>query len=244
MRRSAAPSRKAVELPESLHRDLTSYALAAGAAGVAALALAPPAAAQIVYTPAHETIGSREKMFIDFNHDGINDVEIREVSCIYSICVQAVPARPGGGIQLGNSYGDAAPLPAGAFIGNGLRFYSRSVDMVELNSSSSRYGSWACAPHAFLGIRFWIQGKTHYGWARIDLQFGLPYVVGVTLTGYAYQTQPNVAIRAGDRGENGENAQGPSGETPSSPDAAAKSAATLGALASGARRIPQRPCAY
>jgi hypothetical protein len=249
MHRSAARSRQAVELPESLHRDLTFYALAASAAGVATLALAPPAVAQIVYTPAHEMIGSTEKMFIDFNHDGINDVMIREVGCASSLTfpsnsVQAVPAPPGGAIQLGNVYGDAAALPAGALIGDGYRFDPRSIAMMNFaDTYSSRYGSWAVAPRAFLGVRFTIQEETHYGWARIDLRFvGFPSYVDVTLTGYAYQTQPNVSIRAGDRGESGEDTEGAGGEAPPAPDATAGSAATLGALARGARRFSRPPC--
>jgi hypothetical protein len=246
--RQSAPSRKAVEIPESLDRDLTSYALAASVAGVAALALTPPAAAQIVYTSAHEAMSSDEKMFVDLNHDGINDLMLREIPCTSrstfpSNSVQAVPAPQGGGIQLGNYYGGAAALPAGAVIGDGLRFTSRAVDMVNLaDTYSSRYGSWANVPPSFLGIRFRIQGETHYGWARIELQFdGYSRYVEVILTGYAYETQPNVSIRAGDRGEDGENVEGSNGKA-SSPGATPESVVTLGTLARGARPASQPPC--
>jgi hypothetical protein len=175
MPRSAAPSRKAVEISGSLHRDLTLYALAASVAGVAALALAPPASAQIVFTPAHEMIGSGERLFIDLNHDGINDVMIREIPstnpcCFPSNSVQAVPAPSRGAIQLGNFYGGAAPLPAGALIGGGFRFNTLAVNMMYATDTyGMRYGSWADAPPSFLGIRFKIDGETHYGWARLDL---------------------------------------------------------------------------
>jgi hypothetical protein len=47
------PSRAPSKLSESLHQRLNMYALVAGAAGVSALALMPPAEAKIVYTPAH-----------------------------------------------------------------------------------------------------------------------------------------------------------------------------------------------
>ncbi len=43
--------RKTVNLGQSVHHDLTVYALAAGAAGVSVLALAQPADAEVVYNP-------------------------------------------------------------------------------------------------------------------------------------------------------------------------------------------------
>ncbi len=43
-------SPQASDLSPSVHQRLNTYAFAAGAAGVSLLALAPPAAAKIVYT--------------------------------------------------------------------------------------------------------------------------------------------------------------------------------------------------
>jgi hypothetical protein len=222
---------------------------------VAALSVAPPASAQIVYTPAHEMIGSGERLFIDLNHDGINDVMIREIPtsnpcCFPSNSVQAVPDPSRGAIQLGSSYGGAAPLPVGALIGDGFRFNTSAVNMMKATDTYGYlYGSWADVPPSFLGIRFKIKGETHYGWARIDLKFDYyPTYVDVMLSGYAYETQPNVSIRAGDRGENDENAQGGDEKPPSRPlapqsarpeSAQKESAATLGALACGIRLVSQ-----
>ena len=55
MKRSSGP-RKAANLPESVHRQLNMYALAAGAAGVSMLGSAQPADAKIVYTRADKVI--------------------------------------------------------------------------------------------------------------------------------------------------------------------------------------------
>jgi hypothetical protein len=58
----------------SLNHRLSEYTLVATAAGVGALALAPPAEAKIVYTPAHVVIGKKgERFTLDLNHDGIGD---------------------------------------------------------------------------------------------------------------------------------------------------------------------------
>jgi hypothetical protein len=58
-------------------------------------------------------------------------------------------------------------------------------------------GNWPNAQAPFLGLEFTAQGQKHFGWAR------LMWVNGpgtATLTGYAYETEPNKAIRAGDTG--------------------------------------------
>src|SRR5215831_893143 len=73
MKRSSRPPATA-ELSNSLHHRLNSYALAAGAAGVGVLAVAQPADAKIVYTPAHVVVG--RTLPLDLNHDGIVDFTI------------------------------------------------------------------------------------------------------------------------------------------------------------------------
>jgi hypothetical protein len=70
MKRSSQP-RVAVELSKPLTHQLNMYALAAGAAGVGLLALAPLAEAKIVYTPAHAKI--TQLVALDLNHDGSVD---------------------------------------------------------------------------------------------------------------------------------------------------------------------------
>ena len=47
------PARVPAQLSQSLNQRVHAYALAASAAGVGVLALAQPAEAKIVYTPAH-----------------------------------------------------------------------------------------------------------------------------------------------------------------------------------------------
>src|SRR5690348_6743402 len=51
-----APSRSLIRLNRQTERNLRSYAVAAGAAGVGALALAHPAEGKIIFTPTNQTI--------------------------------------------------------------------------------------------------------------------------------------------------------------------------------------------
>jgi len=51
----------------------------------------------------------------------------------------------------------------------------------------------------YLGLRFSIKGKIHYGWARLNVKVaeGSDFDITATLTGYAYETIPNKPIVAG-----------------------------------------------
>ena len=73
MKASPLP-RKTANLSESIHQQLSMYAFAASAASVGMLALASPAEAKIVYTPANIKIVQTAACFtFDLNHDGIPD---------------------------------------------------------------------------------------------------------------------------------------------------------------------------
>ena len=75
MKRSAAQSvtatgkRTPSRVSGALDKSLLSYAAAAGAAGVGMLAVAPPAHAKIVYTPANVTLLPNQVAGLDLNHD-------------------------------------------------------------------------------------------------------------------------------------------------------------------------------
>lgn len=56
MKRPPLSARRHLQLSSTLHKNLNTYALSAVAAGVGALMAVPPAAAEIVYTPAHQAI--------------------------------------------------------------------------------------------------------------------------------------------------------------------------------------------
>ena len=74
--KSSRFSRNPLPLSDTCQRRLNSYALAATAAGVGSLALALPAEAKIVYTPAHRVMSTSDPQHwypLDLNHDGVKD---------------------------------------------------------------------------------------------------------------------------------------------------------------------------
>ena len=72
----ARSPRSPSKLSDSVHLQLSAYALAAGAAGVGMLALAQPAEAKIVYTKTHMVIAGAEQYYLDLNHDKITDFTV------------------------------------------------------------------------------------------------------------------------------------------------------------------------
>jgi hypothetical protein len=249
MRRLAGQTRRSVKLAHSLNRELSGYVLAAGAAGVSVLALVPPSEGQIVFTPAHERIERSGAIFIDLNHDGIRDLTIREVTqtlgshqTFHVYSVEAITPK-GGAIRCGSYSRRASALVRGASIGPSSPLRAGKELMVQDSAYGvSFYGGYWLGDvvNKFLGIRFQIGQETHYGWARLDVQLGpLGKGIGVKLTGYAYETRPDTAIRAGDRGGadgSDENSDSTSGAF-SIPEPEVKQSG-LGELALGASGTP------
>jgi hypothetical protein len=214
MKRSSGP-RKTSNLSASLHQRLNSYALAASAAGVSVLALTQPAAAKIVYTPAHVKL-ERGYTEIDLNHDAINDFALWMYfghSTNIATSFLAVYPNAGNG-AVGTAKGwfrSAVALWQGAKIGphrlfNGGSRASYAGQMVnrvtKLGSHTSSYweGQFANGGKGvqkrYLGFQFLINSKIHYGWARIRIDIS-GKIFTASLNGYAYETIPNKPIIAG-----------------------------------------------
>ena len=51
------------------------------------------------------------------------------------------------------------------------------------------------AHQRYLGLKFVIKGKVHFGWARLNVHWHEP--ISATLTGYAYETIPGKSIITG-----------------------------------------------
>jgi|HubBroStandDraft_2_1064218.scaffolds.fasta_scaffold71278_1 hypothetical protein len=209
MQQLPRPGKTSFDLPTSTHQRLNMYALAAGAAGVSVLALAPDADAKIVYTPAHVSIlGPRGSYQLDLNHDGITDFTISNTTHYntdQAFSVLSAKAAKGNGVVGTFVYRGFPPnahaFRAGTQIGPFERFFPGAAKMVSYyygGGGPSEHGNFINVTNRYLGVSFQINGHTHYGWARFTvkvLKQGLR--IQAELTGYAYETAPNTPIIAG-----------------------------------------------
>jgi hypothetical protein len=201
-------AKQPARLSGSLHRNLSLYAIAAGAAGVQLLALAQPSEAEVVYTGAHVVLGRNQLYSIDLSHDGVNDFTIYDrysrSSYSYKAFQLRVTADRGGAIAYSaqDIFGDLATLfIKGDKIGTEAKFDSRRVIMALRYITGGGYGAWFNVKNGYLGLRFKINGQIHYGWARLNVHSNQRFRIVATLTGYAYETQPDTPIIAGDTGD-------------------------------------------
>lgn len=233
MTRSSQPC-KTANLPKSVQQRLNMYAIAAGASGLGVLALTLPTEGKIVYTPTHKVIGLNHKVPMDLNHDGRADFIFHEtfitttsVGENHSILLSVIPARKTNGVLAKAASRWASALRAGVQVGpKGPFSYQKKGMAVDYyadgtGGSGTCAGLWNNVKHRFLGLKFTINGKDHFGWARLNVTcistFTNHEVQGV-LTGYAYETIPNKAIITGKTTAEGSGADQP---------------ATLGRLALG-----------
>ncbi|HWY58998.1 MAG TPA: hypothetical protein VNZ03_31335 [Terriglobales bacterium] len=202
MKHSSRPTRTPANLSKSMHHQLSAYALAASAAGVGILALPQPAAAKIVYTPAHTHING--DLSLDLNHDGIVDYEFYEHK--YNSVFWEMWVRGGKNQVLasGPHASFAAALPAGVRLGAKRKWATGYGIMVgwsgtstgNTNTGTRHYGPWFNVHHRYMGFKFLMDGHFHYGWARLNVTMANDLIDAV-LTGYAYETIPNKPIITG-----------------------------------------------
>ena len=255
MKRSSRP-RVPSPLPSSIQQHLTTYALAAGAAGVGLLAMAQPSAAEIVYTPADVTIGRSGTYNLDVNQDGTTDFTFVETvshpgSGPSSRQTLWLKSRPGNGADCASQFcvsgaedpaplefGTSIPAPSHGWVGG----YGQMALEERFSGKSYLFGTWGYYPikDQYLGLRFEINGETHFGWARLSVEFrNGPFkerTWELHLSGFAYETVAGKGIHAGqtegdDDAKVSPDSVHPGGEVPN----------TLGKLALGAgRTLPSR----
>jgi hypothetical protein len=230
---SQKANKRFVGVNPKLENQLCAYAVTMGASAVALLAAAQPASAEIVYTPVNVAVG--DSYAIDLNGDGVVDFTLERfipyrtqfLALDYSVKGNAV--RP----PVNKDDVDAAALPAGAMIGKGQSFttatsYGGAIMAVAFayGTVSNQGGPWISATNKYLGLKFLINGKFHYGWARLTVGSYKGDNNNVTLTGYAYETVPGRMLHAGQKTEEAD-VETASQDTDFAPES------TLGSLALG-----------
>jgi hypothetical protein len=221
--------RRIANFSESSLHQLNAYALVATAAGIGVLALAQPAQARIVYTP--KLVDCSRGCLLDLNNDGQTDFAVG----FFSNNTSSGWTESSIGPLFYSSYGRSNRVVGTRHLASalraGVRIETATVNGALMAWAAGRHGkehsfggSWANrgkgVKNRYLGLKFYIKGKAHYGWARFSV--GVADGIQAKLTGYAYETIPNKPIIAGKtKGQNFIAAQ----------------PATLGHLAQGASAI-------
>lgn len=190
-------------------KNLLAIGAAVATAGISILASAPRAEAKIVYTPAHVPV--THFLPLDLNHDMVFDFGLAVNSTAHSSVSGSIWFAYG--YYRGNSVvvrdGYVAALRAGVRVGGaplkfgGVGTMARRTTVCSINGqcTTTFKGPWANGgkgvKNRYLGLKFQIKGKTHYGWARLKIGPGVDGRLSGLLTGYAYETIPNKAIITG-----------------------------------------------
>ncbi|MGA2022456.1 MAG: hypothetical protein ABSH02_17825 [Candidatus Sulfotelmatobacter sp.] len=186
--------------PQPLNPALSKHLLAYAAMAGAAVTACATAHAEVVYTPVHAKVGYDYPL--DLNHDGINDFRIHSYELSGDGSLLVYPLHQGNRIAatLQACYRGsvaAAALSSGAVIGPHKKFLAKASCMIRSFSSTAN-GPWDFAQDRYLGLVFVIDGKEHFGWARLTNRgFGFD---STDILGYAYETIPGKPIIAGDEG--------------------------------------------
>jgi hypothetical protein len=248
-------TRKTANLPQSVQRQLHMYALAAGAAGLGLVTPSQLAEAKIVYTPANIPIVlNGEPVGLDLNQDGINDFQFSNRYHLFHNAsswrnfyssVMVVPLLQSNGVlQVESRVTCAAALRRDRKVGpRGTFFQERQRLPLAAgygnNIGRSSFCPWAGIDRRYLGVKFTIGGKVHFGWARIKMRALGKY--DDTIVGYAYETIPNKPIITGktsDRADNGDGEDFNSSPSMTNLTLDGLPPTSLGLLALGAGDIP------
>ncbi len=239
-----------------VNRQVGQYALAAAVAGVSLLAMADPAAAEVVVTrktiPIPVSTGiTAEPVAISLANNGVGNFG-------FSLASFADPSARAL-FMFGESENDevkgrfpfyaiASALPRGVRIGPVVTTYSFVSGGFMVGSSTSRsarhsHGNWAGnLKNHYLGVRFQISGQVHYGWIRVTVKTTLEVnqpPMSATITGYAYETVPNKPIFAGTAtGTGATTAEKPTAEIQIPEGVQNQAGPSLGMLAAGAEGMP------
>jgi hypothetical protein len=231
---------------EAIDHRLEMYSIAALTAGVSMLALAKPAEAEVIVSRKNIPILPLNTFVtLDINRDGIADFQFIVTTFAYNVFhadFAEFPLQEGNAVVGAAFTGDYGPYasalghrveigPAARFTTAGRVNLERSFGRFNSTRSTlSRHtaGKWGGdnLPDRYLGVKFEIDGATHYGWVRITMDISN---FSATITGYAFETIADKPILSGvNQGSDVE--VGPPAQTSNAPG--------LGVLALGVNGFP------
>ena len=205
--------RSCSSLSESLEQRLAAYALAAGAAGVGMLAVAP-AQAEVIYTPANVTVGlnTGQQYYnvypLPREHLGRSPFLMVAGFTSPGIYWDTLGFNPytskAAFVKGPSSAWSIMPLKLGDVIGPGRAFGT----FRDFLATYGPYGGGTYYKHkglkfgqtTYIGFKFPMNGAFHYGWARVTVYFDKNAPkrrLSVHLSGYASETIADKPILAG-----------------------------------------------
>lgn len=234
-------------LPRNLEKNLLAYAAAASGA---VIGFAQPAAAEIIYTPSNIPMaqgfaGGAITQF-DINNDGTPDFAFSNFSYfthgLGAAYLKISPDLTGNaviGVQ-GPQRPLASALASGVEVGPNANFQSSPKGVYQAgvffgSTNTLRSGSWSTVETAYLGLKFVVNGETHYGWARIKFvsPVGFNFLSG-SIAGYAYETVANQPILTGQTTGTAKKNKQSRQASPAAESTPTTRAQSLGMLAAGA----------
>ena len=233
---NARPLERQVKVSDALERKLRGYALGAGAAA-GLLALSQPLKAEIVFTPADVSLHAGSTFAIQIGGATEFTLTDRYYIITGSFSTALLSATGAASASVVGRGGSAAALRSGAPIGPKVPFQAGKALLAggfreTQISASTVFGPFANTTDRYLGLKFKIHGEVHYGWVRFKMVNASddPPSVTAVLMGYAFETEPNLPLKAG------QTAESPLAAAPSSRVPALESG-TLGRLALGSAGI-------
>ncbi len=238
-----------------LNLQVGLYALTAAAAGVTMLALAEPAAGEVIVTKKTIPIPMTSSdlphpVKISMANNGVDNIAFNLSS------FPPTTGRPSffRNLDVGGASSNAGAILTGTFIAYtpALRrsgkvgpsaYFSGAVIEQSITSGGNANpngfvngfrGYWGGNPKdRYVGVRFQLNGETHYGWIRLTVTTHANHhpVISATITAYAYESVPNKPIFAGTAASSAAEVYVPQ-------QAEHQSGPSLGSLAAGAEALP------
>jgi len=195
---------------KDLLERLKKYTLSAGA-----IAATTHADAQVLYTdvqPDSIVFGQGNSYMLDVNNDGLDDFSIHiNISSFtygtsFSLFAETIRVTPQGsnGVAVSNGSFSSFPYALGTNVNIGSSMFFASYASQLLNAQGynnymgNQYpisaGNWQGVQNKFLGLRLILNGQTHYGWVRLDVNSASQFIV----KDYAIELTAESSINTGD----------------------------------------------